>query len=76
VSVPSDFDPIERAASVKAAEFRRDHIAESTARLMRHAKSAGWGPQVGLPTLAGDTLVFHFETGKRGFVRLPQGSEF
>lgn len=76
MSTPSDFDPIERAASVKAAEFRRNNIAESTARLMAHAKRQGWGEVEGLPTHSGDCLVYHFTSGRRGIVRLPLNTEY
>ena len=71
-----EFDHEAHAAEAKAAARRRDHIAEAKAKLMAYAERAGWGPQVGLPTMTGDTLIFHFETGRRGFIRLPLGSEF
>ena len=70
------FDHEAHAAEAKAAQARRDWIAQETAKLMAYAERAGWGPQVGLPTMAGDTLIFHFETGRRGFIRLPIGSEY
>ena len=71
-----EFDHDAYAEAAKAATRRREHIASETAKLMAYAERFGWGPQVGLPTMAGDTLVFHFETGRRGFIRLPLGSEF
>ena len=71
-----EFDHEAHAAEVKAATKRRDHIASETAKLMAYAERAGWGPQVGLPTFTGDTMIYHFETGRRGFIRLPLGSDF
>ncbi len=76
MSTPAEFDPAERAANIKAATRRREHIASETAKLMAYAERSGWGPQVGLATMTGDTLIFHFESGRRGFIRLPIGSDF
>ena len=70
------FDHEAHAEAVKAATRRRDHNAENTERLMAKAKREGWGAVVGLPTFTGDTMIYHFENGRRGFVRLPLGSEF
>ena len=55
-----------------ATKLRREIIAESTDRLMDHAKNNGWGEVEGLPTFQGDTMVYHFTSGRRGIVRLPQ----
>ncbi len=71
-----EFDHDAHAAEAKAATRRRDHIAENTERLMAYAKREGWGKVVALPTFTGDTMVYHFESGRRGFVRLPLGTEF
>ncbi len=76
MSAPADFDPAERAANIKAVEFRRDNIAESTARLMAFAADNGWGDVEGVPTLSGDCLIYHFTSGRRGIVRLPMGTEY
>ena len=76
MSTPDNFDPAERAANAKDAEFRRNHIAESTARLMDHAERNGWGEVEGLPTMSGDCLVYHFSSGRRGIIRLPMGTEY
>ena len=70
------FDHVDHAEAVKAATRRREHIAQETAKLFAYAERSGWGPQVGLPTFTGDTMVYHFENGRRGFVRLPLGTEF
>ncbi len=70
------FDHEAHAAEVKAATKRRQDIAESVERLMQHAKRQGWGEVEGLPTFQGDTMVYHFSCGRRGFVRLPLGTEF
>ncbi len=61
---------------VTPRERRRETIAESTARLMDHAKRNGWGEVEGLPTMSGDCLIFHFTSGRRGIVRLPQNSHY
>ena len=76
MNIPVDFDPKARAVSIEAATRRRETIEADTAKLMRYAERAGWGPVVGLPTFQGDTMVYHFESGRRGFVRLPLGIEF
>ena len=75
MSLP-EFDHDAHPEAVKAATRRRDHIAQETAKLMAYAERAGWGPVVGLPTFSGDTMVYHFESGRRGFVRLPFGTEY
>ena len=59
-----------------AAQLRRDTIAESTDRLMDHAKRNGWGEPEGLPTFQGDTMVYHFTSGRRGIVRLPLNTDY
>ena len=59
-----------------AAQIRRDTIAESTARLMAHAARMDWGEVEGLPTLTNGSLVFHFTGGRKGYVKLPPGSDF
>ena len=51
-------------------------VVSGPSKLMAYAERAGWGPVVGLPTFQGDTMVYHFESGRRGFVRLPIGTEF
>ena len=71
-----EFDPAERAANIKAADFRRKHIEESTARLMDHAAREGWGDVVGLPAFSGDCMVYTFTSGKKGIVRLPLGADY
>ena len=76
MSAPDEFDPAERAANIKAVEFRRNNIAESTARLMAFAANNGWGDVEGVPTLSGDCLVYHFTSGRRGIVRLPMGTDY
>ena len=71
-----EFDHEAHAEAVKEAHSRRDYIAQETAKLMAYAERAGWGPAVGLPTFTGDTMIYHFENGRRGFVRLPFGTEY
>ena len=70
------FDHEAHAAEVKAATKRRETIADAKARLMAHAERNGWGDVEGVPTMCGDCLIFHFSSGERGIVRLPQGSDF
>lgn len=76
MSIPDGFDPEARAASIEAATKRHKAIERDTAKLLAYAKRAGWGPQVGLPTFQGNTMVYHFESGRRGYVQLPIGTEF
>ena len=73
---PGEFDPAERAANIKVADFRRKHIEDSTARLMAHAEREGWGDVVGLPSFSGDCMVYTFTSGKKGIVRLPLGADY
>lgn len=70
------FDPAARAASIKSATAIRETIAADTELLMAHAAREGWGEQVGLPTLAGNVLVFHFSSGRRGIIHLPSDTDY
>ena len=76
MSTVVDFDPADRARRVAAAASRRETIAEDTARLMEHAAREGWGEAMGLPVLCDNVLVYHFSSGKRGIVHLPQNTNY
>ena len=73
-----EFDPAERAKEVAAATKRRETIAEDVERLMAKAKRQGWGELLnrGLPTFQGGLMVYHFESGDRGYVRLPLDTDY
>ena len=75
-TIPADFDAGDRAKRVAASTRIREDIAEDLAALLRHAEREGWGKLLGSPTLSGNVLIYHFESGKRGIIHLPTTADY
>ena len=75
-STPADLDAGDRAERGAAANGIREEIAEDLAARLRHADREGWGRLLGSPTLSGNVLIYHFESGKRGIIHLPTTADY